>query len=194
MSLLLGLRWYGQAGMGLRGGRPFFASIGFSVMAWVVFIILRIVVEIQGFGPANSSRSFIYLLLFEALAVQLWTYGLLFHAVADWRGPLTAAIVGGIVFGMTGALLFQEAYINTTLSMAYFVAWGVMYGIIRLRTGSLLGTTLVQSLQSFSAWVVVVPIAVVKPAELRNLYIMAIIVYGVIIWRLWPKEESDYRV
>lgn len=194
-ALLLGLRWYGAAGLGFRGGRPLFASIGFAVMAWVAFLILRFIfVEILGFGPPNSLRSYVYLLLFEAFAVQVWTFGTLFRAVADWRGALTAAFAGGIVFGLVATLLFQESFTGGAFAVLYFVAWGVLYGMIRLRTGSFLGAALVQSLHSFTAWVVMTPYPQPDPNHLQTLYVAAVVVYALFIWRLWPKQPADYRL
>ncbi len=195
ISWLLGLRWYGTRGMGLRGGRPFYASIGFAVLAWVIFLILRIFfVDILTLGPSNSGRTYFYLLLFEAFAIQIWAYGLLFHAIADWRGPLTAAFASGILLGLVAAILFQESYVGTQFSIIYFIVWGILYGMIRLRTGSLLGTILVQSLQSFSAWVALTPYPHPDPGQLQSLYLSATIAYMIVIWRLWPKQEDDYRV
>jgi hypothetical protein len=194
-SWLLALRWYGLAGLGLRGGRPLYAGIGFASLAWFVFLILRIFfVEISPVGPGNSARSYFYLLLFEAFATQLWAYGLVFRAVADWRGPLAAAMAGGLLFGLAATLLFQESFAGSQFSIIYFIIWGILYGIIRLRTGSILGTVLVQSLQTFSAWVALPPLPKPQPAQLQNLYLVATIAYLVIIWRLWPKKEDDYRV
>ncbi len=194
-SLLLGIYWYGMPGMGLRWGRPFFAGVGFAFMGWLAFLVFRFIfVAIDGFGAPNATRTFIYLLLFEALALQIWTFGLLFHAISDWRGPLTAAITGGIVFGLTATLLFQEAILNSPLSILFFLIWGIMYGIIRLRAGSLLGPTLVQATQSYTAWVVMIPPQFIPPGQLNNLYLASIVAYLIIIWRLWPKAESDYRV
>ncbi len=192
---ILGMVWYGVAGMGVRGGRPLFSGIGFAVLGWFAFLILRFVfVEIEGFGPANSARAYIYLFLFEALALQIWTFGLLFHTISDWRGPLTAAIVSGFVFGLAAAMLFQEIFYTTPMSIMYFIIWGVMYGIIRLRTGSLIGTAWVQSLQSFTTWVVIVPKNPIHPGQLQSLYMAAIVAFLIIIWRLWPKSEDDVRV
>ena len=195
VSWYLGLRWYDLPGMGLRGKRPLYASIGFAVLGWTAFLIFRFFfVTNAGYGPADSTRSFIFLLLFEAFAVQLWLFGLLFRALADWRGPITAPIGSGVVFGAAAYLLFQESFLGDLSSLLYFVLWGALYGVIRLRTGSLLGTIIVQALQSFSAWVVMVPKTPVAPGELQTLYLAAGIAYLVFIWRLWPKEESDYRV
>ena len=199
ISLLLGLLWYGLDGMGLRGGRALTAGVGFAALAWIIFLILRFIfVEISPAAmetrPPNAGRTFIYLLLFEALATQLWTYGLLFRSVADWRGPLTAAIASGILFGLVATLLFQESFVNTVSAVIFFIAWGVLYGIIRLRTGSLLGTAFVQPMQSFSAWIVMVPLADPNIGQLNNLYLAATIVYMIIAWRLWPKTVTDYRV
>lgn len=198
-SWLLGLRWYGVSGMGLRGGRALTAGIGFASLLWIILFVLRFFFvdiapsAIEG-SPPNAGRTYIYLLLFEAFAAQLWTYGLIFRAVSDWRGPLTAAIVSGIVFGVIATLLFQESYVNTVSSSLYFIVWGILYGIIRLRTGSLLGTVLVQSVQSFTTWVVLAPVSAPNVGQLNNLYLAATIAYMIVGWRLWPKNESDYRV
>jgi hypothetical protein len=195
ISWLLGLRWYGARGLGLRGGRPLYAGIGFASLAWVIFLALRIFfVEISPVGPGNSARSFFYLLLFEAFAAQLWSYGLIFRAVADWRGPLAAAISSGLLFGLAATFLFQESYSGSQFSIIYFIIWGILYGIIRLRTGSILGPVIIQSLQTFSAWIALPPYPKPQAAQLQSLYLFATIAYLIIIWRLWPKEEEDYRV
>lgn len=198
-SWLLGLRWYGASGMGLRGGRALTAGIGFASLLWIIFLILRfffvdIAPSVIEGSPPNAGRTYIYLLLFEAFATQLWTYGLIFRAVSDWRGPITAAIVSGIVFGVIAILLFQESYANSVASSLYFIVWGILYGIIRLRTGSLLGTVIVQSVQSFTTWVVLAPISAPDTSQLNNLYMAATIAYMIVGWRLWPKNEGDYRV
>ncbi len=178
VSWLLGLRWYGIRGMGLRGGRPLYAGIGFASLAWLVFLVMRIIfVEIAPVGPGNAARSYFYLLLFEAFATQIWAFGLLFRAVADWRGPLAAAITSGVLFGLVSTLLFQESYSGSQFSIIYFIIWGILYGIIRLRTGSLLGTVLVQSLQTFSAWIALPPYPKPQPGQLQNLYLLATIAY-----------------
>ena len=195
VSLVLGLWWYGSKDMGLRGGRPLTAGIGFAALAWVLFIVLRFIfVAIMTIGSPNGTRTYIYLLLFEAFAAQLWTFGLLFRAMADWRGGLTAAVFSGILFGLLAAVYFQEAFVFSGLSVSYFIAWGILYGVIRLRTGSLLGAVLVQSVSSFTTWVVLRPELVPSVAELNNLYVLATVAYMIIIWRLWPKGEADYRI
>jgi membrane protease YdiL (CAAX protease family) len=194
-SLALGLHWYGSSGLGLRGARPLTAGIGFAVLGWIAFLALRFIfVAIMALGSTSGTRAYIYLLLFEAFATQLWTFGLLFRVIADWRGALVAAIGSGIVFGLVAVLYFQEAYVINGLSIIYFIAWGILYGIIRLRTGSLLGPMLVQSVHTFTAWVVLRPYPNPNIGELNNLYVAATIAYMVIIWRLWPKTKSDYRV
>lgn len=195
VAWLLGLRWYGLSGLGLRGKRPLYASIGFAVLGWVILLIARIFfVQILTLGPPNSARTYFYLLLFEAFATQIWTYGLLFRAISDWRGPLTAAFASGIFFGLIGILLFQESFVGSQFSIIYFITWGVLYGFIRLRTGSLLGTVLVQSLQTFSTWVALTPNPQPDPQQLQNMYTAVSIAYAIVIWRLWPKNEEDYRV
>lgn len=195
ISLLIGVGWYKLDGMGLRGKRPLYAGIAFAAMGWLVFLVTRFVWVLNaGYGPAGSTRSFIYLLLFEALALQLWTFGLLFRTLADWRGPLTAAVGSGLLFGMMGFLFFQESFYGSPISLIYFLLWGLFYGIIRLRTGSLVGIAVVQALQSFTAWVVMVPAATPSESALQLVYTITAVAYLIFIWRLWPKKESDYRV
>ncbi len=195
-SWFMGLFWYGLPQMGLRGKRPLFSSIGFAVLAWVPFLLFRFIyVLMEAFGRGGlAGQSFIYLLLFEALAVQLWTFGLVFRTLAEWRGPLTAAFGSGILFGMVAYFFFQESFTGSLSSLLYFVMWGILYGIIRLRTGSILGIVLVQALQSFTAWTVLYPVAEPATGQLLNLYLAASAVYLLVAWRLWPKEEGDYRV
>ena len=103
-------------------------------------------------------------------------------------------MTSGLLFGLVATLLFQESTSGSQFSIIYFIVWGILYGIIRLRTGSLLGTVLIQSLQTFSAWIALPPYPKPQPAQLQSLYLFATIAYVIIIWRLWPKEEEDYRV
>ena len=194
-SWFVGLRWYGLAGLGLRGHRALYAGVGFAALGWLAFLALRFFfVRIIGFGPADSTRQFVFLLLFEAFAAQVWVFGLLFRSLASWRGPLTAAVSSGVIFGAVAYLLFRESFTGSAASMLYFILWGVLLGIVRLRTGSILGGVVVQALQSFTAWVVMAPQSPPLPAELRSLYLAAGAAYLVIIWRLWPKAAEDYRV
>ncbi|RMG90601.1 MAG: CPBP family intramembrane metalloprotease [Chloroflexi bacterium] len=196
VSWLLGMLWYGVSGLGLRGGRPLFAGIGFASLGWVAFLLFRfLTVEIENIGPPGSGRLFLYLLVFEAFAIQVWTFGVLFRALAEWRGPLTAAVSSGLVFGATGFLLFRESFLSdNSMALIYFFLWGVLYGVIRLRTGSILGMVIVQAMQSFTAWVALTPVAEPVMTQLQNLYLLAGVAYLVFIWRLWPKQEEDYRV
>lgn len=214
-SWFTGLRFYGLRGLGLRGGRPLFAGIGFAVLGWVAVLIGRflpgwptttfnpdgqavvefaLLVEVIAIRSAGSGRAFAYLLLFEAFAVQVWTFGLVFRALADWRGGLTAAVASGVLFGATGYLLFGESVAPGLPSLFYFLLWGVLYGMIRLRTGSILGPVLVQALQSFTAWFVFQPPADLSGTGINTLYMAVNVLFVIIIWRLWPKRESDYRV
>jgi len=195
---LMGLRWYGINGMGLRGGRALFAGTGFAVLGWIAFLIARIL-----FIPIDTLstgiKDYVYLLLFESFAFQLWTFGLLFRAMADWRGGLTAAFSSGIVFGGIGLFFFNESiyqYAGTiTLPAAiYFVTLGVMYGIIRLRTGSLIGMVLVQAVQSFTGWVALESTSAPVISVWNSFYTATTVAYLIITWRLWPKVEEDYRV
>lgn len=196
VSWFVGLFWYGLPQMGLRGKRPLFSSIGFATLAWVPFLLFRFIfVIMEAFGRGElAGQAFFYLLLFEAFALQLWTFGLVFRTLAEWRGPLTAAFGSGILFGMTGYFFFQESFSGSLGSLLYFMLWGILYGIIRLRTGSLLGIVLVQALHSFTAWTVLYPEANPEPGQLLNLYLATSAVYLIVAWRLWPKEEGDYRV
>ena len=197
VSLVLGLRWYGLRQMGLRGKRPLYASIGFATLGWVVYIVARVFVvasDQQIVISANFGRDFFYLLLFEALALQLWSFGLLFHSIADWRGPLTAAISSGLVFGVAGFLFFEESFVTNFQSFLFFLAWGLFYGLIRLRTGSIVGMVIVQAMQSLTTWHILLPEADPQVAELQLLYAIVATFFVLIIWRLWPNEEADYRV
>lgn len=195
VSWFLGLFWYRLPGMGLRGARPLFAGIGFATLGWLAFLLFRFYFISVNFDTVDSGRSFIYLLLFEAFAVQLWAFGLLFRGLAEWRGGLTAAIGSGIGFGAVAFVLFQEAYASGLVSLLYFIVWGSFYGIIRLRTGSLLGAVIIQTLHSFTAWVALGALPVLTPPDrLPTVYLLAGVVYVVVIWRLWPKETADYRI
>ena len=195
---LMGLRWYGLDGMGLRGGRALFAGTGFAVLGWIAFLIARIVfVPIDALS--TGIKAYVYLLMFEAFALQLWTFGLLFRAMADWRGGLTAAFSSGIVFGGIGLFLFNESIYQhagaVTLPAAiYFIMLGVMYGVIRLRTGSLIGTVLVQAVQSFTGWVAFQSTSAPHITAWNNFYTATTVAYLIITWRLWPKVKEDYRV
>jgi hypothetical protein len=196
----MGLIWYRLPGMGLRGHRALYAGIGFAVLGWLAFFVVRFAtVEGEIVNMPNSGRTFFYLLVFEAFCTQLWAFGLFFRAVSDWRGPLTAAIASGILFGTVAFLLFEESFNYPTLftllpAFIYFVLWGVLYGIIRLRTGSLIGVVIVQALHSWTAWQLLAPINQPDPSQLGNLYLISTVLYLIIIWRLWPKKEEDYRV
>ena len=201
VSLLLGARWYGLAGMGMRGGRPLYASIGFAAMGWFVFIVARfslVLINQTIFEAPPSLRNFsqlvVYLTLFEAFAAQIWAFGLFFRSVADWRGPLAATLSSGLLFGLVASQLFEEAFLTGPSSLLYFMAWGVFYGLIRLRTGSILGAVIVQAIQSLTAWHILLPEPEPAIAELQNLYLAAVIFYAIFIWRLWPTEEGDYRL
>lgn len=196
----MGLFWYRLPGMGLRGHRALYAGIGFAVLGWFAFFVVRFAtVEGEIVNMPNSGRTFFYLLVFEAFCTQLWAFGLFFRAVADWRGPLTAAIASGILFGTTAFLLFGESFdypksFTLLPAFLYFVFWGILYGMIRLRTGGLLGMVIVQALQSWTAWQLLAPINQPDSSQLGNLYLISTVLYLIIIWRLWPKKEEDYRV
>lgn len=196
VAWFLGINWYRIPGMGLRGHRAMYAGIGFAVLGWLAFFIVRFAtVAGEIINLPNSGQTFIYLLLFEAFCTQLWAFGLFFRAAADWRGPLTAAIASGILFGLAAFLLFEESFPNPTiLSFIYFTTWGILYGLIRLRTGSIIGTVIIQALHSWTAWQLFAPVNQPDPSQLGNLYLISSILYLIIIWRLWPKKEEDYRV
>lgn len=197
VSLLLGVRWYGLAGAGMRGGRPLYASIGFAAMGWFVFFVSRIFFVSSNedvLVSSNFGQIALYLILFEAFAVQVWTFGLFFRSVADWRGPLAAVLSSGLLFGLVASQLFEEAFITGLSSLLYFTAWGVFYGLIRLRTGSILGAVIVQAMQSLTAWHILLPEPEPAIAELQNLYLATVTFYAIVMWRLWPTEEGDYRV
>ena len=194
VSWFMGGTWYGSKGMGLRGGRPMFSGSGFAFLGWVGLLIARVVFSgIGGFAQDGMGTQFVYHLLFEGFAVHLWVFGFFFRSVADWRGPLTAAISSGVLFAAVAFLTFQESFELTWLAFLYFLTWGIFYGLVRLRTGSILGVVLTQAMQTLTAWQLVLPLF--EPTlQLNGLYTAMGIWYAVLIWRLWPKEESDYRV
>jgi len=208
-SWILGLRWYGLPGLGLRGGRPLFASIGFAVLAWLVVFLARLYfVDSRGLGSTGAAAEFFHLLVFEAFCTQLYAFGPFFRSVADWRGPLTASIASGVLFGFIGFTYFGESLLNQFQQLdvifvtgpslwqgiLFFVIWGILYGVIRLRSGSILGSILVQALQSFTTWFVLLPGGEWDPQWQNWMYLIVGLFFIIIIWRLWPKTEEDYRV
>lgn len=214
-SWFIGLRLYGSRNMALRGGRPLFAGIGFAVLVWVAALIGRFLpmlpqaginesgqaaitvilnVQVMVIQSVGAGQAFFYLLLFEAFATQLWAFGLVFRALANWRGGLTAAVVSGILFGATGYLLFRESFVPGLPALFYFLLWGVVYGMIRLRTGSILGPVLIQAMQSFTAWFVFQPPDDMAGTGINTVYIATGILFAIIVWRLWPRREGDYRI
>lgn len=197
VSVVLGMRWYGLRGLGLRGGRPLYAGIGFAALGWVVYLAARFFVvgsQQDILVSPTFGRDFVYLLFFEALALQLWAFGLLFRSIADWRGPLTAAVSSGLAFGVVGFLFFEESFVEDWNSFLFFLVWGLFYGLIRLRAGSIIGIVIVQAMQSLTTWHILLPVAEPQLAQLRLLYAITATFYVIFIWRLWPSEEEDYRV
>ena len=198
VAWLMGMIWfrYGPEGLGLRGGRPWFGGGGFAVIAWVIFLILRFfLVQIDEQLPElGAGRQFIYLLIFEAFVVHLWVYGLFFRSVADWRGGVSAALASGVLFGVVAYYTFQENFLGTIPAFLFFIAWGVFYGIVRLRSGSILGLVMIQPMQSLTAWFLFPVIPDVPPDTLHMFYMAMTVIYLVLIWRLWPKTLEDYRV
>lgn len=197
-SWYMGGNWYGSKGMGLRGGRPFYAGAGFAFLGWIVILIARL-----SFVGSNESQflqeplfpTFMYLLLFEAFAVQMWAFGLVFRGISDWRGPLTAAVGSGLLFSVIGLYIFQESFAFSAGAALYFVVWGLFYGLIRLRTGSIIGIIIVQAMQSLTAWWILPPQLPLSPATFSPLFYTVMgIWYAILIWRLWPSEAEDYRV
>ena len=191
-AYILGSRWYPAAELGLRGGRPLFSGFGFAFLGWIGFLVAYF-----AFIPAESVASgrlgitYLFLLIFEAICVQLWTFGLLFRALNERLSPLAAAIFSGLVFGFAGFLLFQES-LPTRLTIIYFVVLGLFYAIIRLRSGSWIGIAIAQSLQSLTTWNLLIP---ESPIEgLPYLYGISILVYLLVGWRLFPKTTDDFRV
>ncbi len=197
ISWLLGTFWYGRAEMGVRGGRPLSAGIGFAVLGWVGLLIARLVLVNSNPDELVSTdigRTYLFLLIFEGFCIQVWAFGLVFRSLVDLRGGITAAATSGILFGMIGSQFFQEAYISGLTAVLFFGAWGVFYGIIRLRTGSWVGPVIVQSLQAITTWHILLPQSPPATDQLQNFYVVGGILLVIFIWRLWPAEEEDYRV
>lgn len=195
VSWLLGLFWYGLPGMGLRGKRALYAGIGFAALAWLVVLTARFVlVASAGITNAGAARTFFYLLLFESFCVQLWAFGLLFRSVVDWRGPLTGVLAAGVAFGLCGWLIFGEAVVAGAAAILFFILWGFLYGLIRLRAGSLLGIVIIQALQTFTTWHILTPRVPANPTQYGQFYLVSSLLFVILIWRLWPKRKEDYRV
>lgn len=190
-SWLIGWRIVGLRGMGLRVGRPLSASAGFAFLALIVFLAVRLATVVGDEG--SNGVPFLYLLLFESYCTQLWTFGLFFHFVAIWRGPLTAAVSGGLLFGAIALTLFQEVYAITASAVLFFALWGILYGFIRLRSGTFLGVAIVQALQSWLTWQL---FNVDQPdvSQMHTFYLITSVFFVLYIWRLWPKKEEDYRI
>jgi hypothetical protein len=193
ISWFLGLAWYKLPGMGLRGKRALFAGIGFAVMVWLALLILRIVVPAGDVTQGGLGKVFFYLLVFEAFCVQLWAFGVLFRSVAEWRDPMTAVLVSGIGFGLVGVYLFGES-VGGGFALMYFIMWGIFYGMVRLRTGSLLGMVLVQPLQTLTVWHLFPPALPPNGTRYAILYGVMSLIFALLIWRLLPKQKEDYRV
>ena len=95
------------------------------------------------------------------------------------------------MFGAVASLLFQEAFVSSWDAVVYFMVWGVLYGIIRLRTGSILGIIIIQTVQTFTGWLVLLPFIPPDTTQLRQFYLLTAAAYLIFIWRLWPKTEED---
>ncbi len=193
LGWLLGMVWHSVPRMGARGGRPLFAGIGFAVLAWLAALLARFLIDSDRIVNGGLGQPFVYLLLFEAIFVQLWAFGLFFGSVAEWRGGMAAAFSSGAVFGLTGWLFFGES-LGGGFALLYFVMWGWLYGIIRLRSGSWLGIVVVQAMQTLTVWHLLVPASPPEPAQYSRFYLMTSALFLLIIWRLLPKSEGDYRV
>ena len=184
--------------MGIRGGRPLFSSAGFAFMGWVAVLLFRfffVEIDQNSFLQQRLWQDFLYLLLFEAFAVNIWLFGLFFRSVSEWRGGVTAAMTSGLIFGGIAYTLFSESFQDTLIPVFYFVAWGIFYGVVRLRTGSWLGIVIVQAMQSLTAWFL---FPVFQPVSSLNFnssfYMYMAIFFLILIWRLWPNEIEDYRI
>ncbi len=192
ISLILGLRWYSVAELGIRGGRPMMAGIGFAFLGWVGLLIARFISIGIAEGPYEGGLglTFLYLLIIEAFCSQVWAFGLFFRTVADWRNPISAAILSGVLYGITAALLYGESFAGRW-SLIYWVVAGIYYGMIRLRTGSFLGMVLVQAMQSLTVWYLLRP---TEPISIGWLVGVSCFFYILITWRLFPKTAADFRV
>ena len=78
--------------------------------------------------------------------------------------------------------------------MLYLISWGLFYAVIRLRSGSILGLIMIQPFQSLTTWFLFQTTSEPEPASLHTFYIAMAVVFLILVWRLWPKEQEDYRV
>ena len=189
-AYLLGRRWYTNDELGLRTGRPMMAGAGFAFLGWISLFLARLIYA--GFAKMGSDLGsiYLYLLFCEALCAQLWVFGLFFRVMSDWRGGIAATWWSALLYGLVAFQLFAEAYNLPKVMLLYFIIWGMLYAIIRLRTGSWLGTVLIQSIQTLTVWHL---FPAVTPA-FSWIYGMSGLLYLVLIWRLIPKFASDLRV
>ena len=207
ISMFYGMQKYGTAGMGLRGGRPMFAGSGFAFLAWVVILIARIfflAIDENAMLVEPLFPIFFYLLIFEAFAVQIWAFSLVFKSVSDLFGGLTAAVVSGLLFAGVAFFFFQETRFLeplfgsvwlTIVAILYMSTWGILYGMIRLRTGSILGIVIVQAMQSLTVWELIPPFEFLNETNYNPLFFTVTgVLFAVLIWRLWPTELDDYRI
>ncbi|MEM7797595.1 MAG: hypothetical protein AAF633_00270, partial [Chloroflexota bacterium] len=83
----------------------------------------------------------------------------------------------------------------TITAFLYFLVWGLFYGIVRLRTGSIVGIVIVQAMQSLTTWFL---FPIIQPITVdtfnSSFYIYMTLWYVVLIWRLWPSDLEDYRI
>ncbi|MCK5923886.1 MAG: CPBP family intramembrane metalloprotease [Methylococcales bacterium] len=194
ISWLMGVRWFGLSGMGLRLGRAMLAGIGFSLLGWIAVMLARFMQMPFGqVAQGGLGRVFFYLLLIEAFALQLWAFGALFRALVEWQNPITATLLSGLAFGVVGYALFETALDAAPAGLVYYLIWGIFYAVIRLRTGSFLGIILIQAMQTLTSWYLLDP-GVISATQTTGFSIVAGALTLILIWRLWPRRESDYRI
>lgn len=194
MGVVLGRQWYDWPELGLRTGRPLMAGVGFAFLGWLIMLGTRIwAIDITGFG-SGLGVVFLYLLLVEAACVQFFSFGLFFRALSDWRPPLTTVLLSGLVYGLLAYGFFGEAAVagGNRWVVLFFIVWGWMYGMIRLRTGSWLGMALVQAMQTLTVWHLMLWQGGLISAG--YFYVATGALYLLIAWRLLPKYRSDLRI
>lgn len=190
VTFLVGLRWYSPAQLGMRTGRPMLAGVGFGFLVWVSFLLARfIAVELGDIGQ-KLGITFLFLLIFQGVCVQIWSFGLLFPLFSERFDPVIAAFFSALSFAYLAQNYFSEGRMGVA-AFLYFFLWGAVYAIIRLRTGSWLGILLAQTMQTLTAWFMLPPGATIS---YNYLYGIAAFFYLILIWRLWPRSADDLRV
>jgi membrane protease YdiL (CAAX protease family) len=160
---VIGLRrWsWDKLGINLRG-------LSLSLLCGAVLIVLRVVaqsafrlpMEFLPFQLWPFLANVVFYFCLVGFVEELLFRGLLFRALEDWRGPLSAVIGSSIAFavwhiGWAGPLI-----------IGHFII-GLMFGLIRYRSGSIIGLIIIHGLDDLLAVETADPIT---PAQILHVF------------------------